>query len=186
MMDNENNLNMNAIAILSADELEQTIMIARAACPFAEAASDEMMAICIGFVEVNGDLEQLEVILGFSKNIVRRQTRTDLGQRIIGQLSKSNLRGTGFMTAVNTFMSIANSQSAASAARVKAAENLLQLVEAEEQANGKKSGGGSKDLNQMTLTELQDFVSGMASQVTMIEGTIDNESNEQPDALDKP
>ena len=93
------------------------------------------------------------------------------------------------MTAVNTFMTIANSQSAAGAARIKAAENLLQLVEAEEQANGKKSGGGSKDLNQMTLTELQDFVSGMQSQVTMIEGTIDishNSDNDGLDALDKP
>ena len=99
---------------------------------------------------------------------------------MIGQLSRIDLQGTGVMLAINALKDVASSASAAPAARVRASESLMTLAEAEQVRAGRGSGGDIKDLNSMTLDELQDFVQQMSENVTMIEGmaeAIDNDTD---------
>lgn len=166
-----------SLSMLSEPEnQEESILYARGLCSFAEQMSDASLLICVAYVEFQGDIEKIENVTGFSKITVNRVHRSDLGQRVIGALARANLKGHGVMVALNTYQTIAASTNSSANARLKASDRLLALAEIEnEKAGGAASKHGGKDLNTMTLKELQELVSKVETGMKAIESTIDHE-----------
>lgn len=169
--DDENDAPETLPAVLEYEAQHETIILARSLCPFAESMDDVALLACIAFVEFRGDEKRTSEVLFIPLHITRRHIRSQLGQRVIAQLSRSDLSGTGLMIALNALKDIAGSSSASPAARVKAAERLSELAtaETEKQGKGLKVGGG-KNLNELTLGELEQVVEQVRQNMTFVQG----------------
>lgn len=158
-------------AVLEPENQEETIAYVRALCPFAETMTDEAIIICVAFVEFNADVAAIKKHTCFSTRSVAAASRSRLGQRVIAALAKSDIEGTGTLIALNAMKDIAKSPAASSAARVRASQMLIEMGEREANKVSRRTRGeGGKDLNTMTLAELQDFVEEIKQNVTMIDG----------------
>jgi hypothetical protein len=158
-------------AVLEPENQEETITMVRALCPWAETMTDEAVIVCVAFVEFNADLAMIETHTRFLKRHVSAVSRSRLGQRVIAELARQDLEGTGVMIALRTLKDVAKSPAASTAARVRASTELLSLAEAQAAKSGRRNkADGGKDLNTMTLAELQDFVEEIKQNVTMIDG----------------
>jgi hypothetical protein len=146
--------------VLAPENQAETVALARAVCPFAEEASDALMLICVAMVEARGDVKAVAAYLGFHKSRVRQHLQSRLSGRIIQKIASEQLRGMGYLTAVSTLMDVAESQSQTGNARTNAAKLLIELGAAEMEKRSDK-GEDTKDLNAMTLKELESYVNSI-------------------------
>lgn len=144
-------------AVLSPDIQHETVAMARALLPFAEEATDALVLVCVGLVEARGDEKSVAEYLGFEVGRLRRLLQSRLSGRILKALAREKLSGQGYMIGVFTLMNLAESQSQTGTARRNAALSLVELAEAEHQKAADK-GEDTKDLNAMTLAELEAYV----------------------------
>lgn len=155
--------------ILAPENQLETIALARALCPFAEQATDATMLICVAMVETKGDLELISQYLALDKARVRAHYQSHLSNRIVRELTRHKLTGEGYMIAVGNLMEVAQSRSQTGTARNNASKTLIDLAEAEAQKDKGKHGDG-KDLNEMTLAELESLVNTVKSDMASLTG----------------
>lgn len=146
--------------VLAPENQAETVALARALCPFAEEASDALMLICVAMVEARGDVKAVAEYLGFIPSRVRQHLQSRLSGRILKALAREKLTGEGYMVGVFALMEVAESQSQTGTARKNAAQALIELAEAE-QAKRADKGEDTKDLNSMTLKELESYVNSI-------------------------
>lgn len=173
MTEDENKLHAVALALIEPEAQDETIVMIRGIAPWAETLSDDAIMVCVAFVELKGDHAKIYEIMGYDISRQKCLVRSRLAQRLIGEIARLDLVGTGIMIAIQTYKEVATSASASPAARVKAADSLAALSNLEEHRRPTAKGQGGKDLNTMTLAELQDFAAQMTENVTMIEGMQD-------------
>lgn len=158
---------INLDYILAPENQAETLVLARALCPFAEQASDIMMLVCVAMVESGGDAKLVAEYLGLDFSRVRAHCQSHLFNRILRELTRHKLTGEGYLVAVTNLISVAGSESQTGNARNNASKTLLEL-NAVEDDKGKSSSGGSKDLNEMTLSELMDYVQTIKADIKSI------------------
>lgn len=143
--------------VLGVENQHEAVALARALCPFAEAATDEQMLICVALVEAKGDEKRVSDALGLPRGRLRRHYLSHLSERIIKHLAKNRLQGVGYLKAVCALESVTESQSQTGTARRQAAEAIIKLGDDATASRGDSASDGM-DLNNMTLVQLQAFV----------------------------
>lgn len=156
--------------ILRPDNHAETIALARALCPFAEEVTDATMLICVAMVEAGGDMKAVADYLGFDKERIRKHYQCHQSSRIMRELSHHKLSGEGYVIAVNALTTVAGSQSQTGAARIAASKALLELSD-NVKNHTTKSGGDAKDLNEMTLSELENMVNTIKGDMRILTQT---------------
>lgn len=153
--------------VLKPENQAEAVALARALCPFAEQATDALMLICVALVEAEGDIELVAAYLGFSRARIAGHLQSRLSGRILQKLATEKLAGVGYLTAVSTLMNIAKSQSQTGNARTNAAKLLIELGAA---ANEKRADKGedTKDLNSMTLAELESYCNSIKQDMVKV------------------
>lgn len=159
-MSEENKIDLNAV--LAPENQHETVALARALCPFAEAATDAQVLICVAMVEARGDIKAVAAWLGYSVARLRGHLQSRLSGRIIKELARHKLTGEGYLIAVCALMDVAESQAQTGNARNNAAKTLMELADKDE-AKDPNKGDGLPDLNTMTLPQLEAFVNTIKS-----------------------
>lgn len=160
--------------ILGVENQHESVAVARALCPFAEAATDEQMLMCVAVVEAKGDVKWVAEELGISVSRVRRQLQSRLSQQIIKALAKHLLMGDGYLKAVCALVDVASSESQTGTARKNAAQAIIELADAEA-AKGGGSDDNTVDLNNMTLKQLEAYVGAIKQDLIRLPRTIDHQ-----------
>ena len=142
--------------LLQPENQHECVALARALCPFAEAATDATMLICVALVEAKGDEKAVAESLGFSISRLRSHCQSALAGKIMRALAKEKLLSTGYVKAMAALEDVAGSESQTGTSRRNAAQAIIELVKEEDQSTGNKAGGGI-DLNNMTLAELEAY-----------------------------
>lgn len=145
------------LEILQPENQHETVALARALCPFAEAATDEMMLVCVALVEAKGDVKAVADVLGYGMAAIRSRSQSPLASKIMRKLAKERLMGDGYVKALAALQDVAGSTSQTGTARRNAAQAIVELVN-EEAAKDVGNADGGIDLNQMTLKELEAYV----------------------------
>lgn len=167
-MSQENEIKLEAI--LAPENQAETIALARALCPFAEEVTDAAMLICVAMVECGGDIDSIANYTGYERKRIRSHLQSHQCNKILRELSRHKLSGEGFLVAITNLIDVAGSQSQTGTARINASKSILELHEAEEgKSKGKHDSG--LNLNEMTLSELQDYVDTIKADVALISGT---------------
>lgn len=163
MMEKEENLEH----VLDVENQHEAVALARALCPFAEAATDEQMLICVAVVEAKGDDKRVAGILGCKYAAIRRHLQSPLSQRILTELAKHRLKGLAYLKAICALEEVAGSTSQSGNSRRQASESIIKLADESKLVDENKKGDGI-DLNTMTLRQLEAFVSTIKQELVKI------------------
>ena len=157
--------------IFNEENQRENVALARALCPFAEAATDEQILICLGYVESGCNERIIASEIGASLGRIKRLIQSRLSEQIIRCLSKSKLSGVGYAKAIASLIDVASSASYSGPARNAASKAIIEMVEDD---NRQKGGGDGDevDLNTMTLKQLQHYVSGIKRDLSKIPSDI--------------
>jgi len=153
--------------VLAPENQEEAVALARALCPFAETVTDALMLICVAMVEARGDICVVSEYLGFSRSSIRKHLQSKMAGRIIKTLAREKLTGEGYMLGVFTLMDVAASESQTGTARRNAAMALIELAQDEDDKKSDR-GDETKDLNSMTLAELEGYVGSIRQDLVRI------------------
>lgn len=170
-MDNENNLP----ALLLPENHDRAIEYARALCPFAERMTDDAMIACLAYVELKGDEAVLFKVLGSDWQHTSRHVRSPMAKRVIAALLRQLTGTKGRVVSMWALIDIAGDERASPAARRAAAVALQKINEAQDAEDKGKTDGGGKELGDMTLRELEDYVSGLKADKRTIDNTIEGD-----------
>lgn len=143
--------------LLQPANQHELVSLARALCPFAEAATDAMMLVCIALVEAKGDEKCVGEVLGLDGGRIRGHSQSRLASQIMRKLAKEKLMSTGYVKALAALQDVAGSESQTGTARRNAAQAIVELVNEEAERDGSQADGGV-DLNAMSLKELEAYV----------------------------
>jgi len=158
--------------VLAEENQHEIVALARALCPFAEAATDAQILMCVAFVEAKGNEVLVARELGLAVAAVRKQVQSRLSESIIKRLAKNKLSGIGYLKAVCALMDVASSESQTGNARNNASKTIIELVDSEDKKNG-GDGDDGIDLNQMTLKQLEAFVGSIKRDLVKIPLMVD-------------
>ena len=164
-MSQESEINLDHI--LGAENQHETIALARALCPFAETMTDATILIAVAMVETSGDMDAVSEYLGYEKSRLRGHCQSHLYNRVVRELSRQKLSGEGYLIAVSALMEVSKSKGASPAARNKASQTIISMVNDEQERSGRRDGEG-KALNEMTLSELEDHVNKIKSDIATL------------------
>lgn len=153
--------------VLGVENQHESVALARVICPFAEQATDEQMLLCVAVVEAKGDMKCVADELGLTLAGVRRHLQSKLSERILKALAKNRLGGIGYLKAVCALEDVAGAESQTGNARRQAAEAIIKLADADQNAGNDKAGN-QLDLNTMTLAQLQAFVNSVKQDLMRI------------------
>lgn len=162
--------------LLSPENQDEAIAVARALCPFAEAATDFQVFLCVAMVEAKGDLDVVSAVSGYHKSKLRGHLQAHICGRIIKHLAKEKLRGEGYLTGMYALMDVASSKSATANARTNAAKVLMEMAGQED--DRQPGGRGEKDLNNMTLRELESYVNSIKQDLVRLPPPVDVEQSD--------
>lgn len=158
--------------VLAEENQHEAVAVARALCPFAEAATDEVMLLCVALVEAKGDDKAVAEVAGMGRARARRLLQSGISQRIIKELAKNRLKSVGYLKAVCSLIDVAESAAQTGNARNNASKTILELVE----ADNNKGGGDEEnlvDLNNMTLKQLESYVGRIKQDMVRLPAMID-------------
>lgn len=152
--------------VLHPENQHETVAIVRGLCPFAEEATDALLLVCCAMVEARGDKKVVSEYLGWSVSRISAMLQSRLADRVIKKLSRNKINGLGYLIATSTLMDIASSESQTGNARVNASKTIIELSDQDDE----KIGGmdNEKDLNAMTLLELEAFVNSIKQDLVKI------------------
>jgi len=165
-MSEENN-EIDLSHILAPENQRDTVLMARGLLPFAEQASDACVLLCVALVEARGDFKLVEKWTGYDRKTTSVHVQSKLAQRILKALAKIKLTTEGYMLGIFTLMELAESRSQTGTARKNAAQALIELSDEESEKHTDK-GGDTKDLNNMTLSELESYANSIKADLIRI------------------
>lgn len=142
--------------VLAPENQHESVMLARALCPFAERVTDAVILICVAMVEAKSDIDLVVRELGYSRARVRAYLQSHQANRIMRELSRHKLTGEGYLVAITNLIDVAACTRETGTARNSASKTLIELNVIEEEKHSGSTDEG-KDLNEMTLAELQDY-----------------------------